>query len=72
MFTLSLGKGKNLLDDCAVKRLENDRHEIVTFGAFDLFEGLDVVMLGAVHDRKDLGNEAGFTAGPLTSGTVIS
>ena len=44
----------------------------MTFGAFDLLEGLDVVMFGAVHDRKDLGNEAGFTAGPLARGTVVS
>ena len=61
-----------LLYDGSVKCLEDDRDEIVTLGTFDLFEGLDVVVLGAVHDREDLGNEAGFTAGPLTCGTVIS
>ena len=61
-----------LLYDGSVKCLEDDRDEIVTLGTFDLFEGLDVVVLGAVHDREDLGNEAGFTAGPLASGTVIS
>ena len=63
---------KSSLDDRAVKCFEDDGHEIVTLGAFDLFEGLDVVVFGAVHDREDLGNEAGFTAGPLASGTVIS
>ena len=44
----------------------------MTFRTFDLFKGLDVIMLGAIHDRENLGDEAGFTAGPLTSGTVIS
>ena len=39
-----------LFDDGAVKCLEDDRDEIVTLGAFDLFEGLDVVVFGAVHD----------------------
>ena len=63
---------EGLLDDRAVKCLEDDRNEIVALGAFDLLESLDVVVLGAVHDREDLGNEAGFTAGPLTCGTVIS
>ncbi len=65
-------EGQCLLDDCAVKRLEDDCDEVVTLGAFDLLESLDVVVFGAVHDREDLGNEAGFTAGPLASGTVIS
>ncbi len=63
---------ERLLDDRAVKRLEDDRDEIVTLGAFDLLESLDVVVFGAVHDREDLGNETGFTSGPLTGGTVIS
>ena len=44
----------------------------MALGAFDLLESLDIIVLGAVHDREDLGNEAGFTAGPLTCGTVIS
>jgi hypothetical protein len=66
------GREKGLLDDRTVKRLEDDRDEVVTLGALDLLEGLDVVVFGAVHDREDLGNEAGFTAGPLASGTVIS
>jgi len=61
-----------LLYDGSVKCLEDDGDEIVTLGAFDLFEGLDVVVFRPVHDREDLGNEAGFTAGPLTCGTVIS
>ena len=66
------GRGEGLLDDRAVKRLKDDRHKIVTLGTLDLLESLDVVVLGAVHDREDLGNEAGLTAGPLTSGTVVS
>ena len=65
-------KGKKLFNDRAVQRLEDDRHEIVALGTFDLFEGLDVVVLGTVHDREDFGNEAGFIAGPLASGTIIS
>ena len=61
-----------LLDDCAVKCLKDDSDEIMALGTFDLFEGLDVVVFGAVHDREDLGDEAGFTPGPLTRGTAIS
>ena len=63
---------RRLLDDGSVQCLEDDRHKIVTLGAFDLLKSLDVVVLGAVHDREDLGDEAGFAAGPLTGGTVIS
>ena len=63
---------EELLDDRAVKRFKNDRHKIVALGTFDLLERLDVVVFGAVHDREDFGNEAGFTAGPLASGTVVS
>jgi hypothetical protein len=66
-----MGK-KGLFNDRAVKRLEDDGHEIVALGAFDLFECLDVVVLRAVHDRKDLGDEASFIAGPLACGTAIS
>ena len=47
-----------LLNDRAVKRFENDRHKVVALGAFDLLEGLDVVVLGAVHDREYLGDKA--------------
>ena len=71
MFAVRTYGGEGLLDDRAVKRFEDDRNKIVALGAFDLLEGLDVVVFGAVHDREDLGNEAGFTAGPLASGTVI-
>ena len=70
--SVKAGRREGLLDDRAVKRFKDDRDEIVTLGTFDLLEGLDVVVLGAVHDRENLGNEAGFTAGPLASGTVIS
>ena len=68
----SKGRQETLLYDGPIKCFEDDCYEVVTLGAFDLFEGLDVVVLGAVHDREDLGNEAGFTAGPLARGTVIS
>ena len=51
---------------------EDDRYEIVTLGAFDLLESLDIIVFGAVHDREDFGNKAGFIAGPLASGAVIS
>ena len=70
--SVKVGRGEGLLDDRAVKRFKDDRDEIVTLGTFDLLEGLDVVMLGAVHDREDFGDEACFTAGPLARGTVIS
>ena len=66
------GMIKALLYDGSIKCFKDDCHEIMTFGAFDLLEGLDVVVLRAVHDREDLGDEAGFTAGPLARGTVIS
>jgi len=62
---------RGLFDDRAVKRFENDSDEILTLGAFDLLEGLDVVVLGAVHDGENFGDEMGFTAGPLTGGTNI-
>lgn len=63
---------EELLYDGPIKCFEDDRDEIVTLGTFDLLEGLDVVVLGAVHNREDLGDEAGFTAGPLARGTVVS
>ncbi len=63
---------KALLNDGPVKCFEDDRHEIVTFGAFDLLESLDIIVFGAVHDRENLSDETSLTAGPLTSGTVIS
>ena len=62
---------EELLDDRAVKRLEDDGDEIVTLGAFDLLESLDIIVFRTVHDREDLGNKAGFTTGPLASRTVI-
>ncbi len=53
-----VGRKEGLLDDRAVKRFEDDRDEVVALGTFDLLEGLDVIVFGAVHDREDLGNEA--------------
>ena len=43
----------------------------MTLGAFDLLEGLDVVMLGAVHDGEDLRDEARFVSGPLAAGAAV-
>ena len=60
-----------LFDDRTVQCFEDDRYKIVTLGAFDLLEGLDILMFGAVHDREDLGNEASFTTGPLAGGAAI-
>ena len=39
----------------------------MAFGAFDLLEGLDVLMLGAVHDGKNFRDEMGFIARPMTT-----
>jgi hypothetical protein len=43
----------------------------VTLGAFDLLEGLDIFVLGPVHDRKDFGDEVGFVTRPVTARTSI-
>ena len=43
----------------------------MTLGAFDLLEGLDVLMFGAVHNRKDFGHEMGFISRPVTARTRI-
>jgi len=40
-----------LLRNASVKRLENNRNEIVALRTFDLFEGLNVVVLRAIHNR---------------------
>ncbi len=62
MFALGLNgeacQPAELLNDRAVQRFEDDRYEIVTLGTFDLLEGLDVFVFGAVHDREYLGDEA--------------
>jgi len=34
----------------------------MTLGTFDLLEGLDIFMLGPVHNREDLGGKVGFIA----------
>ena len=68
----SKGRQETLLYDGPIKCFKDDRHEVMTFGAFDLFESLDIIMFGTIHDREDLSDEARFTAGPLASGTVIS
>jgi hypothetical protein len=61
-----------LLRDGTVEGLEDDRYEVVAFGAFDLLEGLDIVMLGAVHDAEDFGDEFVFFPRPLASRTHVS
>jgi len=55
-----------LFGDLAVKGLEDDRHKVVTFGALYLLKGLDILMLRAVHNGKNLCHEVGFVTGPLT------
>ena len=61
-----------LLYDGSIKCFKDDRYEVMTLGAFDLFESLDIIVFGTVHDRENLSDEASLAAGPLTSGTVIS
>ena len=63
---------KALLYDGSIKCFKDDCHEIMTFGAFDLLESLNIVVFGAIHDRENLSNEARLIAGPLARGTVIS
>jgi hypothetical protein len=60
-----------LFYDAAVQSLENDGHEIVALRAFDLLEGLDVVVLGPVHDREYFGHEMGFISRPMTASACI-
>lgn len=60
-----------LLSDTAVEGFKDNRHEIVTLGTFDLFEGLDVFILGAVHDGKNFSNKMRFIPGPLTTRTCV-
>ena len=52
------------MGDRPVEGLEDDRDEIVAVGAFDLLEGLNVVVFRAVDDAQDLSGEPGFVAGP--------
>ncbi len=39
----------------------------MAFGAFDLLEGLNVFMFGAVHDGEDFCGKMLFIAGPVTT-----
>ena len=64
-------KNGRLFGDCAVQSFEYNSHEVMAFGAFDLLEGLDVLLLRPVHDREDLCHEVRFIARPLTAGAVI-
>lgn len=49
-------------DDGSVKCLKDDRNEIMALGTFDLFESLDVIVFGPVHNGEYLCHETGFTA----------
>ena len=49
-------------NDASVESFEDDCHEIVALGAFDLLEGLDVLVFGAVHDGQDFCDEVRFIA----------
>jgi hypothetical protein len=60
-----------LFSDGAVQCFKDNRDKVMTFGAFDLFKGLDVLMLGAVHNRQDFSYKMGFIARPLTARTRI-
>jgi single-stranded DNA-specific DHH superfamily exonuclease len=53
--------------DRAVQRFEDNRDEIMAFRAFDLLECLDVLVLGAVHDGQDLGDEVRFITRPVAA-----
>ena len=43
----------------------------MTLRTFDLFEGLDIVVLGAVHNGEDFGHEMGLISRPMTARTSI-
>ena len=43
----------------------------MAFGAFDLFEGLDVFVFGPVHNGKNFSYEMAFIARPMTSRASI-
>ena len=55
------------LSDGAVQGFKNDCYEVVALGAFDLLEGLNILVLGTVHDGENFGGEVGFISGPLTT-----
>ena len=43
----------------------------MALGAFDLFEGLDIVVLGTVHDGENFGHEMGLISRPMAACTGI-
>jgi hypothetical protein len=59
--------GGRLFDHFAVEGLKNDRDQIVTLGALDLLEGLNVLVFGAVHDGQNFGHKVGLISGPVTT-----
>ena len=64
-------EGECLAGDLTVERFKNNRNQIMALGAFNLLESLDVVMLRAIHNRKNLGEEVVFFPGPLTTRTCV-
>ncbi len=54
-----------------IQRFKNDGDQIVALGAFDLFEGLNIIVFGAVHDGKNFRDEMSFVSGPLATGTSV-
>ncbi len=59
------------LCDGPVKGLKNDGHQVVALGAFDLLEGLNVLVFGPVHDGKNFCDEMDFIPGPVTARTRV-
>ena len=43
----------------------------MTLGALDLLEGLNVFVLGAVHDGEDLRDEVRFVTGPVAARACV-
>ena len=56
----------DLFDGTAAQCLKNNRDEGLTLRAFDLLEGLDIVVLGAVHNTQDLSHKLAFISRPMT------
>jgi len=51
----------------SAQRLKDNRHKRLALRALDLFEGLDILMLGTVHDTQDFGEELAFVSRPMTA-----
>ena len=55
-----------LFGESAVQCFKHNGDEGAALGAFNLFECLNVVVFGTVHDGKNFGREFRFVSGPLT------